>query len=337
MKFLYIGQYSNGTTSKMRADTIADILSDWQFDVVDTNIPFYETSKLMRSLGFRFQKGQLIKNINKYILNNLTSKYDFIWVDKAIFIKPQTTRILKTHTKKLIHYTPDAAFVINKSLLFQKSLPLYDFIITTKSFELDYYKNRADINKIIFATQGFDKNTHKPIVSFENKKNAILFIGRYEKNRANMIRLLLSEQINISVSGNKWKEFAKKHQNNKYFLWLGEGLYSNEYSKTISSYKISWGALSKLMPEKHTTRTFEIPACGTALITERNKETTKFFTNDEAIFYSTNEEFVKKIKYYLNNEEELKLISEKGYNKVIAKGYDYKSILRKTLIQTKII
>ena len=37
------------------------------------------------------------------------------------------------------------------------------------------------------------------------------------------------------------------------------------------------GLLAKWVPELHTTRTFEIPACGTALVTERNSETALVF------------------------------------------------------------
>lgn len=36
------------------------------------------------------------------------------------------------------------------------------------------------------------------------------------------------------------------------------------------------GALSRRFPERHTTRTFEIPACGTVLITEWNEEISVF-------------------------------------------------------------
>ena len=114
-------------------------------------------------------------------------------------------------------------------------------------------------------------------------------------------------------------------------------VYGEEYAKTISKYALSWGAISKWIPERHTTRTFEIPACGTALITERNDEIHSFFNDDEVIFYSSEQEFVEKIKYFLNNRNELKLLSEKGYRKVISAGYDYKSILKKILTQAEII
>ena len=40
---------------------------------------------------------------------------------------------------------------------------------------------------------------------------------------------------------------------------------------------VGLGLLSKRFPERHTTRTFEIPACGALLATERTADTTRFF------------------------------------------------------------
>lgn len=67
MKVLYIGQYSEGTTSKIGANQIHKILKPTIFDVVDTQIPFYKISKSWRSIGFRTKRGLLVTNINKYI------------------------------------------------------------------------------------------------------------------------------------------------------------------------------------------------------------------------------------------------------------------------------
>ena len=335
MNFLYIGQYSEGTTSKMRADTIAEILSDWEFDIIDTNIPFHATSRIMRSLGFRYKIGRAINNVNNYIKSKLQSNnYDIIWTDKAIFITEDTTKLLKKRSKKIIHFSPDPAFTYHNSKHFTESLKHYDYAITTKTYEIDYYKRYLNKCKLLIATQGFDINLHKPYNTYEEKNNSFLFIGHYEKAREKIIKLLLDNKISVTVAGAKWDNFANKNKNVKN---LGTMISGEKYAKTISKYTMSWGAISKWIPELHTTRTFEIPACGTALITERNKETESFFNDNEVIFYSSEQEFVDKIKYYLENQDELKEISEKGYKKVITGGYDYKTILIKLLKDAEII
>jgi spore maturation protein CgeB len=94
--------------------------------------------------------------------------------------------------------------------------------------------------------------------------------------------------------------------------------------------------LSKKFQERHTTRTFEIPACGTALLTERNPETESFFSEEEVIFYHSVEEMVNKIKYYKKNPALLQKLTENGRQRVINDGRDYKSILQKLLTSMEI-
>ena len=280
MKVIYIGQYSEGTTSRMRAEQIKNILRPREFQVIDTHVPFYNTTSIFRSLGFRYKKGLLIKNVSSHIRNSLgrsqeNRSIDLIWVDKAVFVTREITILLRKLTTKLIHFTPDPAFTYHKSKHFFNSIYLYDYVITTKSYELKHYKSAVKEEKIILTTQGFDKHTHRKI--FSSKESDFIFLGHHEKEREKIIELLLIHGIKVKLAGIKWKKFSEKHKKNALLNYCGEGIYGNDYVKAIGNSKIAWGSISKWIPEKHTTRTFEIPACGTALLTERNKETTSFF------------------------------------------------------------
>lgn len=334
MKVLYIGQYSEGTTSKMRADYIKFILKPKSFDVIDIHIPFYETPRLTRSIGFRYKKGPLISNIQKFISSELMKAsdfYDLIWVDKGVFINLDNTLKLKNYAGKLVHYTPDMAFFENQSKYFEKAINIYDFIITTKSAEIEKYKEFVSVHKLVKTTQGFSKDKHFPITQFENKDDSVAFIGLAEKHRFELIEHLINNNIHVKVAGMGWKKFVKKNSENPFLSYYGNGIYGEDYSKFISSSKFGLGALAKRIPEFHTTRTFEIPACGTALLTEKNQETSSFFKDDEVIFYSSKEEIVEKINYYFNHQNELKTVTKKGLDRVNTDGYDYESILNNIL------
>ena len=334
MKVLYIGQYTNGTTSKMRADTLRSILQSQIFKIIDTHVPFYNTHRLWRSFGFRYKRGLLINNINKYIVAALKEEtYDLIWVDKAVFITPKTTALLRSKASKLVHFTPDPAFTFHKSKLFLKSLPYYDFLVTTKSYELEHYYKYIKTDKVLYATQGFDAKLHKPSKHPFSKKEGSVFIGHYEDQRAVVLEKLLQNDIKITLAGIKWDRFARKHQNNPNLIYLGDGVYGEDYVKTLQNAKMAWGALSKWVPELHTTRTFEIPACCTALATERNTETQLFFNDDEVVFYISDDELVDIVIYYMSHNEALEQISDKGCKKVKAAGYDYTTIISKILNQ----
>jgi len=333
MKVLYIGQYTLGTTSRMRGEALKAIIKPTIFEVIDANIPFFKTHRLLRSFGFRYKKGPLINNINKYIVAALKEEaYDLIWVDKAVFVTPKTTALLRSKAAKLVHFTPDPAFTFHKSKLFLKSLPYYDFLVTTKSYELEHYYKYIKTDKVLYATQGFDAKLHKASKHPFSKKEGFVFIGHYENQRAVVLEKLLQNDIKITLAGIKWHQFAKKHQNNSNLIYLGDGVYGEDYVKTLQNAKMAWGALSKWVPELHTTRTFEIPACGTALVTERNSETASFFKNSEAIFYNDINDLVTQVKYYMSNNKSLETLTEKGTKTVHLQGKDYKSIIH-TLLQ----
>jgi len=356
MNILYIGQYTEGTTSKMRADQLKKILQPKTFNVINTHIPFHQSHKIWRSIGFRYKRGPLIKKVNQYILqaikemgmgnNQFAPKlspgeeqnhsksgrhFNLIWIDKAIFLTPETTKYLKRLSYQLIHFTPDPAFTFHKSQLFRSSLSLYDYAITTKAYELEYFKKYLKSEQIIYATQGYDKNIHRPLTTFSKKKAGVLFIGHHEHERAKMVQLLLSANIPVAIAGIKWESFVKKNHNNPFLHYMGKGIYGEEYVKTISNYQLSWGSISKWIPEKHTTRTFEIPACGTALVTERNAETRNFYKEDEVVFYDNPEEMIDKIHFYLTHPKELEELTKRGTERILMDGRDYESILNQIL------
>lgn len=335
---LYIGQYLEGTTSKMRAEALSKIIAPNRLEVIDTHIPFYQSHPFWRSLGFRYKRGKLIQQINKHILNEVAGPYKAIWIDKGIFIRPKVINYLRALTDILVHYTPDTAFCQNKSRFFNKGLKYYDFAISTKSFEKEKYLEYIKKNQLLFVPQGFDKNIHFPRHRFSEKSSDVVFIGLYEPSRAEVISFLLKNNISVAVAGKKWTRFNKTHKNYGNYRFLGEGLFGEDYAQTLSKASFSLGLLSKRFPELHTTRTFEIPACGTALITEKNKETSKFYDEDEVIFFKDKEDMLSKINYYLSNKDQLSFITTNGYKKVLeAGGYDYQEQLRQICLKTGII
>ena len=310
----------------MRGETLRSVLQPEQFDVADIHQPFFGTSRLFRSFGFRFKKGPLIRNINQYVMAHAGSHYDLIWVDKGVFITPVTMKLLRQRTTTLIHYTPDTAFYENRSDYFFRALPLYDYVITTKSFDIERYKKLVSVEKILFVPQGFDKTLHYSRNRFEEKEPYVAFIGLNEPSREQVVTSLLQNAIPVRLAGKGWKRYVANNRLEG-LEYLGESLVSEAYVTVISEAMFGLGLLSKRFPELHTTRTFEIPACGTALLTERNAETALYYAEDEAIFYETPADLIQKIHYFLSNTAELKELTLRAYQKVHAQGFDYQTQL----------
>jgi spore maturation protein CgeB len=292
-------------------------------------------------MGFRLKRGPLTDAINSFIVNETRrigiAHYDLVWVDKAVFITEKTTRTLRNITSRLIHYTPDMAFYANRSSHFYHSIIHYNFVVTTKSAEISQYASLVPHEKLIITTQGYDKHLHRPLHTFEEKEHHVSFVGLCEPHREKVIQLLINHRIPVKLAGKGWVSFVKKNRNNTYLSYLGESVYGDEYVRLISSSVMSLGLLSKKFPELHTTRTFEIPACGTLLVTEKNKETTSFFTPHEALFYEQEAELPGLISKLLSNPVQLKEMTLAGREKVIKSGRDYETLLKSVLIQTGIL
>ena len=335
MRILYIAQNSLGSTSNMRGRYIQEILKPDEFKVIDIDIPLHATSRIFRSFGWRFKIGVLINKINSYINSNITDEdsFNIIWIDKGVFINLKTMSKLRSLTTHLIHFTPDPAFAYHRSRLFFKTIHLYDICITTKQYELQDY-SLAGAKKTLYCTQGFDPSIHKSYNKFNEKIYDIVFIGHFEKERAILLHQLLQAGFKIVLAGIHWKKFVALEQCEN-LIYLGDGIYGEEYAKIISLSYFGLGLLSKWVPELHTTRTFEIPACGTCLITPRTSETTSFFNDSEVVFWDDNIQLISNLNFLLRNKNELENKTSRGNVKVLEKGFDYKSILIKLLKDVK--
>jgi spore maturation protein CgeB len=331
-KALFIGQCDYGSTSLMRFNELRKQLA---IDLKLINITpiINNTHRFYRSLGWRFKLGPMIVNINRLIefeTIGFNGVYDFVWIEKGVFIKPAILQKIRTKTRLLIHYTPDPAFLYHHSRLFKNSLKLYDTCITTKSFEVELYKSFGCRN-VIYSTQGFDKDIHRPRNIFELKIYDVCFIGHFEKERAQIIQGILDKGFSVVLAGINWERFVKANKSRPNLYYAGREVFGDGYANLISLSKVGLGLLSNWIPEKHTTRTFEIPACGTALLTEYNVETSNFFNSDEVIFFNEITDIPEKIANIINESDNLKDITNRGNEKVLSGGYSYAELMARLI------
>ena len=113
--------------------------------------------------------------------------------------------------------------------------------------------------------------------------------------------------------------------------FLGDSVFGNDYVRAYQSARVGLGLLSKRFPELHTTRTFEIPACGALLATERNSETSRFFGDDEVEFFESYEQLAKSLTGLLTNPGALDAKIRRGTQRVQDGPYRYCDIVANAL------
>lgn len=321
MNLLYIGENLRGTTSECRRHILEERFGI-EADVVDFN-KYLARNRIIRSLKWRMQSPYLMRAFNQRLQSVLMQRYwELIWVDKGMFVSPESFRLIESQGKRRVFFTPDTLFWNNSSGIIHNGLKKFDVVATTKSFEVTCFSRYMEPQNLMLVKQGYS-----PIVTpqSENKQKRdipIGFIGKYERHRGQVIKKILAQGLEVHVAGRGWGKFRSHHPGQN-LIYHGEALFGDEYTTFYARCLIGLGLLSKKFPELHTTRTFEIPALGAALATERTRETNSFYNESEAIFYDNIDELARKLKVMLSDQENLRQVARKGRSRVLTEGVSW--------------
>lgn len=329
MKVLSIGSFKKQSNTCLHRH--------WALNKLATSIDRVELYRDELSYTYKirnrlFQKHHLpisLPDENKanWTIQNLVKKnyYDLVWIDKGLTIGASTLKYIKHKNPGavLVSYSPDnMAERHNQSLNFLKSVPFYDHHITTKSYIVGDLK-KIGAKNVFFTNQSFEPSFHHPINLKEKEKETlggdVGFVGNWEKERCKSILHLVDNGVNVKVYGDgKWQQYKKYSPN----LTIKPGVYSEDYSKILQAFKISLCFLRKINSDLQTSRTMEIPACGGFMMAERTSEHLRLFEEDqEAVFFSSDEELLKKCTYYLKNEHTRIQIAKRGHLRCHESGY----------------
>ena len=141
---------------------------------------------------------------------------------------------------------------------------------------------------------------------------------------------MVEQGIPVKVWGDRWDEFQRKTRGE--FTVAGPSRYGDDYVKTICSFDINLCFLRKLNRDYQTQRSVEIPACGAFMLAERTAEHLALFEEGkEAEFFSSNEELLRKARYYLEHPVERRAIAQAGRERCLSNGYSYHERLKTML------
>lgn len=323
----------------MRAEWLKRLTLGWEWTWVDVDRPFERCGRFWRSTAFRFRKGRAVTEVNRDVREQITGReFDLTWVDKGVLLDRMTMENVRERSKKLIHFTPDTAFHENQSKHFEGSIKLYDLVVTTKSFEIDHYRSLTGASRVFLTTQGFDPELHVSHAEDFVRQRAVAFIGLAEADREDCLGRLIDAGVQVYLGGKGWRGFLRRRGRNPNLYFLGERIFGAEYRSAIAGCWVGIGLLSKRFPELHTTRTFEIPACGTILATEKNVETSKYFNANEAMFFQNHTELAVNVRNLFDSASngDLATRARAGRLRVIHERRDYPSILADVLAHPQV-
>ncbi len=327
---LYIGSLDPSSNSYMRFKT----LQNKGYNVHGLDVDPHIFGTIWMRFHFHLCFGPGIVSLNHEVIKQVKElKPDLIWVDNKPFIKSSTLRQIKNQypNTKIINVITDDPFgkFHYAWRAIYKTFKFYDCHFVQREENISELK-KWGANSVETCFRSFDPNFHRILNPEEfdlNKyKTEVGFIGSYEEDREAYIAYLVQNGIKLTITGDGWP--SGKHWNILKEFYTGPSVYGDDYIKRINGMDIALHFLRKANRDQQDSRTFEIPACGTFMLAERSHLHLKFFEEGkEADFFTSKEELLKKVKYYLINKTERDRIALAGFNRSFTSGYDHKSRL----------
>jgi len=334
MRIFYIGQLWEGGTCRERMLALRSLGHDV--------VPFDSTPwtsggvRAFRSLAHRINSGPNVWGMNRVLVNYSRSigSVDLIWVDKGRWIYPESLETIRGQTRgRSLHYTPDPQLVHHQSRHFERCVPRYDWVVTTKPFEVELYRT-LNAKNVLLVLQGFDRrfSEYRHILHHNSAWSSdACFVGHFENHYAARLKSVSEAASQLRIWGPGWKRYAKCNRWAQPYV-SGDGVWGDDYLHALANAKIAIGLLSKRIPETTTTRSFEIPAIGTFLLAERTDDHLALFDEGkEAEFFADDKELKSKISFYLANDGARKKIAAAGRERCLRSGYSSESQLRAIL------
>lgn len=311
-KILIVGEFRAAIHEPALYNAMLDL--GYDVEAFKTQIFFDKCSDLSYRLQYHFQFGLSIIQLNKALKSTLKKNYDLIFLYRPRLIYKGTFKAL--NKSKIFIYNNDDPFSEKYHFLywfnFKRLLPLADHIFSYRLKNINDYKSRNFYNTSLLRSWYIEKNNF--YLSVKKSVDAI-FIGHFEDDGRDIIfKFLVENEINLQIYGPGWQQ-SKFYKFFKTHDLIFPALNTEEYNEVLNSSNIAIVLFSKLNNDGYTRRCFEIPPTKTAMIAFKTNEISLLFNEEEIILFETKEELLLKIKYFLKNKDELKLIGENGFKR----------------------
>jgi len=263
-------------------------------------------------------------------------KPDCLFVFKGNWVHPDLIDYCRQRNIVALNYYPDVSFLTHGSYI-PKALPHYDHVFTTKSYGVEDMNRELGVQRSGFLPPGFDPELHRPVALGREDRDTyecdVAFIGTWSLKKERLLASLCHAlpKARVKIWGCQWNNSKSAVLADSI---VGSEVTGDEYTKAICGASICLGLLSEAgggasSGDLITARTFQIPACGTFMLHERNAEVLGYFhESKEAAFFDSPEELVEKVGYYLENSSEREAISQAGRKRSLKDEYSIDARMR---------
>ncbi len=241
---------------------------------------------------------------------------DLTLVISPLFVHPDSIQAIKQHGLVFVFFTdnPVDAHHTHSNSLVRRGFPLWDAALIW-SRELVERLTENGVKKAVFHSFCSDVEYHFPKRQI-NPAYDVAFIGNWDASRKREQYLKAVAHYRLGLWGsNYWNTHCKEAS----LKGLCQGMCSyTEIPEVLGSAKMGLNILRPQNEKGHNIRTYEIPATGTLMLSERSEELLNLFAEDrEAVYFSNPDELRQKVEYLLQNPALIESIAEAGYKKAL--------------------
>ncbi len=277
---------------------------------------------------------RLIKNryaswhLNKALrITAQSSHFAIIFFIKAHRITAKTIEWLRHNSSaQLIHLYPDNPFVCwngNSNAEVLQALPLFDCWLSWSRMLMPALIS-AGCQRVEYFPFAFDADLfNQELIISPQELTAyscdVSFIGTWEPTREQWLSNLITQapQLRLKIWGNLWGENLTPSSPLRTCL-QGPALYGSAMIKAFRCAAINLNFIRTQNMTAHNMRTFEIPASGGFMLTERTDEQTvpPFHEDENISCFSSQDELLKKILLYIHDAILRKRVATQGWHAV---------------------
>jgi hypothetical protein len=354
VRILFLGAIGGGQTSRMRMRALGRL--GHEVVGVDTAQPWAAARWLARQAQRRLSRGPVVDEINRAVLAAADEfRPNLVWAEKQEYLRPETVDALGRLGARRVHFTPDPYFFLNwrRTPLMEAAIGRFDVLVYCKAYERADYEALG--KPLVYTPLGFCDETHRPLTSADPRWTcAVGFLGGWEPRREALMRAMCEAVDDVKIWGGYWdflrdgrwsprrqvilgrlagaEPFSIARDPRLASAWQGGEVYDDDYARALTGARIGVGFLRRICPDQHTTRSFEIPACGSLLLADRTEDHQGFFEEGrEAEFFGSEEELVDKARFYAAHETARARIAAAGRARCVSGAYSYLERLRPIL------
>lgn len=282
---------------------------------------------------------------NYQFLNLLDSlNPDLVYISNGHLCWPKTLTQIRDRSIPVMCFYHDPPWKSRRWSHFRENIPYFDLIATTREWHRSEFES-AGAKAVTIVRFGYEPLIHRPIEVEPHARDTygadITFVGSYRKLRESELTALMSSNMpyTFRIWGGGWNELPQDSPIRSF--WQGREVYETEIPVIYASSKIAlhwvhWEpeardeALRK--GDQHNSRTFQIPACGGAMmVAQRTDEHLGFFTeNVEAVYFDDVAELRDKLRYWLDpaHDEARQAIAAAARARCLREDYSYLPIVK---------